>query len=480
MKKPCVILFLILLTYTVYAKDAYDVTQKDTNEVVTLNKTGFDNRLIDPKATVDYADRALKLALELKYDRGIAEAYRVKGVGEYYLNNPDSALNRYFDALAIYEKLNDQRGVAKVYNNIGNLYQLLDYEKALDYFKKASDIAVLYKDKSLIASISLNIGNIYNRKNMYQSALTYYNTSRALFTELKNEEVLVQCLENLGFLYYQLRNFPEAKSLLLEANKKAITKDMKSSVAAIDLTLTDLFVSEGNFAEAEKYLKEGSTYSKLIDNKKDIYDYKHTAYEMELKRHNYKAALDQLINIYRDDSTNYRGNRSTLLNLVKAEQEKAVKALSDQKDKENSKIKFWSVTVVAGLLVVLVVLLASNIKRKATTNTQLQDLNSEISRQKDNLDRINHHLEEIIDERTKDLQVKNKKLSEYSSYLSHQIRGPIATLKGLMNLEKEGLVDQLECISMMDKCVSEIDEKIIEMSDMLHNPRESGFQKTTT
>jgi len=138
-------------------------------------------------------------------------------------------------------------------------------------------------------------------------------------------------------------------------------------------------------------------------------------------------------------------------------------------------VKFWAVAIVAGLLLVLVGLLIYNVKRKAKTNIQLTNLNAEVSRQKDNLDRINHHLEEIIDERTKDLQVKNKKLSEYSSYLSHQIRGPIATLKGLLNLEKEGLVDQQECIRMMNKSVSEIDDKIIEMSDMLHDPGRAGF-----
>jgi len=125
------------------------------------------------------------------------------------------------------------------------------------------------------------------------------------------------------------------------------------------------------------------------------------------------------------------------------------------------------------LQLIVIVLLMTNVKRKALTNNKLTELNNEVSRQKDNLDRINHHLEEIIDERTRDLQAKNKKLSEYSSYLSHQIRGPIATLKGLMNLEREGLVDQAECINMMDKCVSEIDEKIIEMSDMLHDPGKS-------
>src|SRR6201995_4879557 len=131
---------------------------------------------------------------------------------------------------------------------------------------------------------------------------------------------------------------------------------------------------------------------------------------------------------------------------------------------------FWGVTTVSGLLLLVVAMLIANVRRKKHTNARLTELNSEVSRQKDNLDRINHHLEEIIDERTKDLQVKNKKLSEYSSYLSHQIRGPIATLKGLMNLEKEGLVDQPECIRMMNKCVGEIDDKIIEMSDMLHDP----------
>jgi hypothetical protein len=44
-----------------------------------------------------------------------------------------------------------------------------------------------------------------------------------------------------------------------------------------------------------------------------------------------------------------------------------------------------------------------------------------------------------------------------------------------MNLEKEGLVDEEECISMMDKCVSDIDQKIIEMSEMLNDTSKTAF-----
>ncbi len=135
----------------------------------------------------------------------------------------------------------------------------------------------------------------------------------------------------------------------------------------------------------------------------------------------------------------------------------------------HSRARFWSIVIVVILLVAVIALLINNVKRSASSNRKLLELNNEITLQKDNLNLINQHLEEIINDRTKDLKEKNKQLSEYSSYLSHQIRGPIATLKGLINLEKENLINQTECIEMMNKCVSEIDEKIIEMSSKLNN-----------
>ncbi len=140
----------------------------------------------------------------------------------------------------------------------------------------------------------------------------------------------------------------------------------------------------------------------------------------------------------------------------------------------HSRARFWSVVIVAFLLVTIIILLINNVKRSASSNRKLIELNNEITHQKDNLNRINQHLEEIIYDRTKDLKEKNKQLSEYSSYLSHQIRGPIATLKGLIYLEREKLIDQTECIDLMNKCVSEIDDKIIELSSILNNPEKNS------
>jgi tetratricopeptide (TPR) repeat protein len=474
MKKIYSIVILLLFNISVHADGVKDLMAQDTNDVKSLNKQAYEVRLTNPEQTLSSGSKALALAIKLNYHVGIAEAYRVMGLGQYYLNQPEEAINSYINALNFYTKDNNLRGVAKVYNNIGSLYRDNDYDRSLEFFQKALDIGNKLSDKSLIATSYLNLGNFYYRKKSFSQALKYYNESESLFTTLKDSVNLIQCQQNKGVVYFNLRQLDLATQLLTDAIVKAKDKDLNESVASIDLTLALLYISEGKFDQADKVVNEGTAYALITKDDKMRYDFLYTHYQLEFKRKNFERALSYLSAVYLQDSVNRKTGLTSQLNLFE------VKNKQEEEQKENElnvqriqyeNIRFWGAVIVAGLLMVTIGLLINNVKRKTKTNAQLTDLNSEVSRQKDNLDRVNHHLEEIIDERTKDLQLKNKKLSEYSSYLSHQIRGPIATLKGLMNLEKEGLVDKKECIDMMDKCVSEIDEKIIEMSDMMHDSK---------
>jgi len=473
MKRTCTTLFLILFSFYIYANGTGKVTGADTNEVNTLNKNAYKSRLTNPNETIKYANIALTLSLKIGYNNGTAEAFRVRGIGKSYLNKPDSAISDYFEALKYYELSLNQVGQANVFNNIGNLYQEVDYDKALTYFNKAEVIAQATHNNELLAKLDLNFGNVYNHKNSLTLALKYYISCYDLITKLNNKVLIVQCLQNLGVVYFKLTEYDKSEKILLQANQEAKAQDLNSSVASINLQLSDIYLSEKRYDEDEKFLNEGQTFAKLANNERDIYDYTKSWYQLESQRQNYKKALNYLTELFKKDSVTYNTNLSTNFNLASQEKEHEEKVNIAKKDSDIATQRFWLLAVVAGLLLIVIVLLMTNVKRKALTNNKLTELNNEVSRQKDNLDRINHHLEEIIDERTRDLQAKNKKLSEYSSYLSHQIRGPIATLKGLMNLEREVLVDQAECINMMDKCVSEIDEKIIEMSDMLHDPGKS-------
>ena len=435
-------------------------------------------RLTDPDQTVADAGKALSIAQKLGYKAGVGESYRVIGIGNYYLGKSVKAIDDFLTAINYFKQINDLQSEGKVDNNIGNLYRYDDYDMALEFFNKSLAIATTLSDDHLKASLYLNMGVIYYYKNSFNQALDYYNKSESLFTVLKDSVNLLQCKQNKGGIYFNLHQFDLAGSLLIEANRQAKQLDLNYAVASIDLNLADLYIAENKFDDAEKIITEGITFSGIAKTEKLRSDFKHTRYELELKRKNYELAVSYLYDIYKQDSTTYTQGASAQTTLIREQFTQQARQKENElllQRQQLDRVKFWGVVIVAALLLALVGGLISNVKRKAKTNVQLTALNAEVSRQKDNLDRINRHLEEIIDERTKDLQVKNKKLSEFSSYLSHQIRGPIATLKGLMNLEKEGLVDQPECIKMMNKCVGDIDDKIIDMSDMLHNPARTGF-----
>lgn len=474
MKFYCIAIFFLLFRIAAFADDKLgaDITRQDTNTVIQLNKQAYEARLRNAEEAISTADKALSLATKLNYVRGMAEACRMKGIGQYYLNQPEDAIANYLQALSYFLKCDDKIGEAHVDNNIGNLYRDNDYDQSLKYFKKVQVIGEQLHDQSLIATSYLNCGNVYARKKEYNQALSYYDQSANIFSKLKDSTNLILCKQNSGVVYFKLSQLDKAEKLLTEVTTQAKQKDLNETVASTNLTLAEIYIDENKFDEANRVISEGQVYATIIKDDKIQHDFLYTSYELELKRKNYEKALSYLTSVYRADSLTGKTSLSSQIHIFEVqhlqEEQQRANELIDQQNRYE-RVRFWMATAVVGLLIVVVGLLVNNVKRKAKTNLQLTELNSEVSRQKDNLDRVNHHLEEIIDERTRDLQTKNRKLSEYSSYLSHQIRGPIATLKGLMNLEKEGLVDKQECISMMDKCVSEIDEKIIEMSDMMHD-----------
>jgi tetratricopeptide (TPR) repeat protein len=480
MKKLFTCIFLIFIGLSCIAKAGYLNAEQDSAEVISLNIRGFDMRLTDAKQTLKYADRALVLARKIGFTKGIADAYRVKGLGERYLGNGEKAIENYLSALAVFKELNSSVGEIRIYLNISSLYQEIDYDKCAEYLNLAKDLYKSAKvdDQNLLASIYLNLGNLSQLQKNYNKSLAYYNESYNLIERLNNPDLMVTVLQNLGVIYSTIGNKVKAKQYLYKALNQAKALDLNQSISQINFTLTEIYIAEENFKQAEASLNEGKAYTELVNNEDMRHNYQITSYQLELKRKNFEQALNYLQIIYKQDSITYKSRNSAALSLYQAKyRQEELSRKNEQimlRQKYDRSIVIGTI-ILAAFLILVIVLLFSNVKRKAETNKKLTELNTEISNQKDNLDRINHHLEEIIDERTKDLQLKNKKLSEYSSHLSHQVRGPIATLKGLMNLEREGLVSQEECIQMMVKCVSEIDDKIIDMSDMLHNPERAGL-----
>src|SRR5687768_1111178 len=110
--------FLVLLSFS---SSSQSYTLKDSLRVDSLNKSGYDIRLTDPEKTLYLGKKALVLAKKTNYKNGIAEAYRVLGIGYSYLGKNDKAIANYLISLSNFKEARNLTGEAKIYNNIGNL-----------------------------------------------------------------------------------------------------------------------------------------------------------------------------------------------------------------------------------------------------------------------------------------------------------------------------------------------------------------------
>ncbi len=474
---PLFLLLFIFKTASAFFPDlTQDITKQDTNRVNELNRLGYESRLTDPEQTLKYADEALELAAKLHFVDGMGEAYRIMGIGRYYTNQSDSAVQNYYRSLDYFTRSKNEVGQAKVLNNIGSLYLLVDFNAARGYFNRSLVLAKKLGLTSLISGLYLNLGTTYQKQGRFTQALDCYTKSKEAFTQLNNPIGLTMCLQNLAIVYKKLHDLEKAEIFAKEAITKAKQGDFNVIVAGTNITLSDVYIAQNRYEEAEKSIAEGMIYAEMIKDDRLVHDFLYISYTLENKRKNYKKALDFIRKVYVIDSVTYINNTSEKYKLQDAKNKQETLRYENEQKQKNRMLLLWAGGIVSTLLAMVVFLLIGNVRKKAQTNKKLTLLNKEIVQQKEDLDRINHNLEEIIDERTRDLKIKNKKLSEYSSHLSHQIRGPVATLKGLLNLEKEGLIERGEVIEQVEKCVNDIDDKILNINEMLHDPQKYGFR----
>ncbi len=455
---------------------ADDIMGTDTAQISQSLIQGYTLRLTNPTQTIEIGEKALKESRKINFIYGIGESLRIIGIANSYLNHTTLAINNYLSALNYFQQINDLPSEAKVYNNIGNLYTSFDNLQALTFFNKALVIANKLGNKHLIASIYLNMGIVYFRENSFLKAIDYYNNSLKLLNLVKDTTLQVICKQNIGVIFFNLKQYDKAYTMLIEANKSAKELALNRTVASIDITLAELFISQSKYKEADKIISEGMNYASIVKSTQIVSNFRYYSYLLEFKRKNYKQAVLNLYTVYQRDSIDHDKGIITQIEFIREQARAAERKRENERLLDNQKldrVKFLASVAITVLLIASVGLLFSNVKRKAKTNIQLRALNDEVLKQKQMVEQINLHLEEIILDRTKELQQKNVKLESYSSYLSHQIRGPISSLKGLLNIEKDGLVGKQECIDMMNVCVNDIDKIILEINEMLNGENEN-------
>ena len=449
-------------------------------KIEALNKLAFIKRVSDPDSTLLLTEQSEKLALENGYIEEAADATMTRAIaysikGDYYLS-----LQMYLKSKTTYEELELHNNLAMCLSNIGTLYNMMhDDEKALAYYKASADACVLLGDVKMEGIALNNIGYILKQNGKYDESLKHLRRSLFIADESGNPARIAYPSYNIGSVYVKLEQHDSASWYLQRAIKIAeeINDQYVLSIAKIDLGLMNVALNK--LEEAEKYLFEAyllSGNAGILAEKGNSAGHLSNVYErleMPEKALNYykihRAVEDSLFSQDMTKKTAFAEAEH------KYHQQRIINEA--EKDKILSRARWTRNTLFTSMIAMFFIVLwlfRSSIKRKKSNN-ELKALNQKIEKQANQLKLaneeitiMNNNLETVIDQRTKELKEKNRKLKEYLSSHSHVVRAPLARIIGLVQVYDPADHQTLDLIKdHLHESAMELDDSLKEINQKL-------------
>lgn len=448
--------------------------------------------------SLQYSVEGYENSLEIGDTFRIVKGGRYKGQAYRRADSLEASLRSFVDVLKIAERHLDKTAISKEYrgilNGIANTYLFrAEYERALEYFFKVSDILEAEGDKGTLSIVLNNVGLVYFKLRDYKSALQYYQQSLAYKKETKNYFDLDRLYINIGLCYNYLKNYTESEKnfglafsvckdkcsnlILIEGefglgvshynqddHEEAIlhlTKSYEIAQQAGDtrfmgenlVYLAKVYVKQKNFELAIKNLSSAETlighgaYNELLI---DIYRQYSLLYNQTGDFQNAATYQSKYISlkdsIYNDDLIGDLAKIQT--NYAERENIKTI-AVKDEVIQRQRSLNF-AIVIIAILASLLIFVLYRGNRVKKKVNQALSDAKAIIEDQNRQLLSSNYNLDKELKEKNTELQKANESLSRVNEELdnfiyktSHDIRGPLASLKGMCNVALMDVKDQL-------------------------------------
>ncbi len=222
-------------------------------KVKTLNELFRACMSSDPVKAIGYTREALALATDIDDRKGMAASYNNLGVAYRSQGALDKALEYYLFSLRIYEKLNNKEGLAITKNNIGTIYSLKkDFGQAMKYFEESHASFLEMGDQQRIIGSMNNLGNLHSDLQLYEQALKYYSNAYQLSE--KSGKSFSDPLNNIGNLFFRQGNYQRAVEYYNKALTLARKENDKSIILNITANMGEVYAQAGQGKIAQSYL----------------------------------------------------------------------------------------------------------------------------------------------------------------------------------------------------------------------------------
>jgi len=244
---------------------------EDSNKVNLLTDLGITNRRSNPEKSLEYANKALKLAENLGFEKGIAISYKIMGDFNIDKRDNEKAFEYYLKSLKISQKIGFKEYASKCLTNIGVVYyNRINYRKAIEYWEKSLKVKEEIMDKKGSSALYHNIGYVYSEQSNYIEAIKYFEKSLKICKKINNRLGIFKELNSTGLMYDNLGNKSKAMGYFREALKIAEDINYKNGVLSVYNNIGNILIDNHDYFKAMEYLKKALRIANEIGQKRSI------------------------------------------------------------------------------------------------------------------------------------------------------------------------------------------------------------------
>ena len=339
------------------------------------------------------------------------------------------AVECHLKALRITEGLNMVDLTRKGYSDIGIVYSDMDdYPRALDYLHRALKLVLKEGNQIGLASAYINLGDAFNHSKQYDSAITYNALAAQISRKIQDSGTLSVSLLNLGENYTQKNQPQKAIDYLQRALRISEIGHDEEGIAWAHNDLAVVYDQLKQYDQSIAHAEIGLQKSEAMHINESVKESCHALYTDYLGKGDYKKAL-----FYRNREIDLQ---DSLFNLEKEQRIKGLQSDYELERKQHQidllnkdkviqqdnlvkeRIRQYILLCGTALLGLWAFLLARSNAQRKRLNLLLESRNREIVTQNEQLEDLN--------------RIKNKLLS----IIGHDLRSPIGTLQGFVDLLK--------------------------------------------
>jgi len=345
-------------------------------------------------------------------------------IGLLYRNQEYNAkASEYFQILRVLA----EEKPSKCLVNLGEIYNALGFslgsenklKEALEYHLKANEVAKKINDKQALAQGLDGIGQVYQKQGEYQKALDYYFEALSHFDTISNNILTSYIYLYIGQCYHKLKQQEKSLEYALKSYELSVQTNWGVTMIKSSLLLAEVYGKLEKYEQAYEFQKKHLIFRDSIlskDNANHLIDV-----EIQVALQQTKQAIKLL------------------------EKDKKIQ----EEENKNQRLLLASVLGILAVLGLLAAMLYRNNHAKKKANQKLLAQKLEIEQQAQKLAQVNATKDKLF------------------AIIGHDLRSPLNSLKGLMDLLVKQNISAEEFIMFSGKLRNGVEHVYFTLNNLL-------------